>query len=300
MTPKTRNRFAALFILAFPFVIALGVLIADAIRQLPPLPPLPNPNGYDVLVKAGARLHGQSVMFETMSQSDLSTLIASNSVALALARSAFTSECRVPVQFPEFYMTNQIRDLTTIRNLAQTLAADGRLAELENHTNDAVKSYLDVVRLGGESARGGFLVDGMVGVAIEGLGAAGLQKLSGELDAKSCREAASALESLDASRQSWADIVQMEGAWRCRFHPSLRSYIVVLFRHNSSATNNHKAEQAFKERQQKTRQLMIDLAARAYELDQSKKPASATDLVPTYLKSIPHDPFTGTNMVYSP
>ncbi len=31
-----------------------------------------------------------------------------------------------------------------------------------------------------------------------------------------------------------------------------------------------------------------------------KPPASLADLVPDYLKTIPQDPFTGTNMVYSP
>jgi hypothetical protein len=300
MTPKTRNRLATLFILAFPFMMALGVLITDAIRPLKPLTPLPNPNGYDDLEKAGQMCTAKAGLYETMSQPDLSALVASNSEALGLARSGFTNECRVPVQFSEFYITNHFRDLIGFRNLAQTFAAEGQFAELENRTNDAVKSYLDAVHLGNESARGGFLVDAMIGVAIEGLGATGLQKLSGGLDAKSCRETASALESLDARRQSWANILQMEDAWRSRFHPGLRNYILALFRHNPLANNNQKAEQAFKERQQKTRQLMIDLAARAYELDKGKPPTSLADLVPDYLKAIPQDPFTGTNMVYSP
>jgi hypothetical protein len=46
--------------------------------------------------------------------------------------------------------------------------------------------------------------------------------------------------------------------------------------------------------------LLIDLAARAYKLDKSKSPASISDLVPDYLKTIPQDPFTGTNIVYPP
>jgi hypothetical protein len=61
-----------------------------------------------------------------------------------------------------------------------------------------------------------------------------------------------------------------------------------------------KAERKFKEQQTKTRQLLIDLAARAYELDKGHHPASPADLVPDYLKAIPQDPLTGTNLVYSP
>ena len=42
---------------------------------------------------------------------------------------------------------------------------------------------------------------------------------------------------------------------------------------------------------------MVDLAARAYELDKGHPPASAADLVPEYLKAVPQDPVTGTNMI---
>ena len=45
---------------------------------------------------------------------------------------------------------------------------------------------------------------------------------------------------------------------------------------------------------------MLALAARAYELDKGHPPASAADLVPDYLKAIPQDPVTGTNLIYSP
>jgi competence protein ComGC len=45
---------------------------------------------------------------------------------------------------------------------------------------------------------------------------------------------------------------------------------------------------------------MVDFAVRAYELDKGHPPASLADLVPGYLKIIPQDPLTGTNMVYPP
>jgi len=50
----------------------------------------------------------------------------------------------------------------------------------------------------------------------------------------------------------------------------------------------------------KMRELTLDLATRAYELERGKPPASLADLVPDYLKAIPQDPFTSTNLVYSP
>ena len=49
-----------------------------------------------------------------------------------------------------------------------------------------------------------------------------------------------------------------------------------------------------------TKQLMIDLATRAYKLEQGRHPNSPSDLVPDYLKAVPVDPTTGTNLTYLP
>ena len=49
-----------------------------------------------------------------------------------------------------------------------------------------------------------------------------------------------------------------------------------------------------------TRQLMLQLAIRAFTLDKGAPPKTIADLVPAYLTAVPQDAFTGTNMVYSP
>lgn len=48
----------------------------------------------------------------------------------------------------------------------------------------------------------------------------------------------------------------------------------------------------------KTLNLAIQFSARAYELDKGKPPTNIADLVPAYLKTVPHDPDTGKEMVY--
>ena len=50
----------------------------------------------------------------------------------------------------------------------------------------------------------------------------------------------------------------------------------------------------------RSRQLEVELAARAYQLEKGDRPKRLTDLVPTYLKSIPLDPIAGTNLMYRP
>jgi hypothetical protein len=300
MTKKARNRLFALCIIALPFLIFLGFLISDFLAPLPPIQPLPNPNGYDVFVKAGQMVSSNTGAYESMKESQLRELVSANSEALALARSGLSNQCRVPAQYSEGDMSSHLSDLAGLKRLAQAFVAEGRLADMENRSNDAAKSYLDAIHLANESARGGVLIDQLVGTAIEAIGTSYLQKLVLQLDAKSCRETAATLGTFDAQRQTWDEVMQQEQDWSHRAFPGIRYELARIMEHKSLTKAFQKAEQKFKNQQAKTRQLIIDLAARAYELDKGKLPANVSDLVPDYLKAIPQDPFTGTNMVYSP
>jgi len=91
-----------------------------------------------------------------------------------------------------------------------------------------------------------------------------------------------------------------EHNWSHRLSPGIRGEIYLLAAHNMLKQIYQRQERKFEERQIKTRQLIIDLAARAYKLDKGNPPAHISDLVPGYLKAIPLDPFTGTNIVYLP
>jgi DNA-binding transcriptional regulator YbjK len=154
--------------------------------------------------------------------------------------------------------------------------------------------------MGNESAHGGVVLDELAGIAMESLGVKQLQKLADQLDAKTCRETAATLETLDSQRQTWDEVMQQERDWSRRAFPGIRYELVRLVERNSMQKIDQLAEQKFENQQTKTRQLIINLAARGYDLDKGHRPASVANLVPDYLKAIPQDPITGTNMVYSP
>ena len=209
-------------------------------------------------------------------------------------------ECRVPLQFSLAYATNHVNDLIALRSLAQAFAAAGQLAEMEGRLNDSARSDLDTVRLGIESVRGGTIIDGMIGTAIESFGVKPLQAIAGRLEARTCRESAASLETLDAQSPSWADLIQQDNAWSRRTFPGIRYQLGKLVMISPLRKARQKAGQMFGEHEKEMRQLTMDLATRAYELEKGHRPASSTDLVPDYLKAVPQDPFTGTNLVYSP
>jgi hypothetical protein len=300
MTVRTRNRLIALSIIAAPFVFFLGLLLFWDAEPLPPIPPLPNPNGYEDLVKAGKLTDNHTGNFYEMKLEELRRLAAQNSDALQAARIGLQEDCAVPLQFSENYMSQHLSELADYKKLAQAFVAEGRLAEMENRPGDAAKSYLDVIRLGHKSDRGGVLIDQLVGTAIEAMGVSQLQKLVDQLEAKTCHKTVATLETLDSQRQTWDEVMQQERDWSRRTFPGIRYELAALMMRNTLNKAYKSAEQKFDAQQIKTRQLIIDLAARAYELDQGHPPANLADLVPDYLKTIPQNPLTGTNMIYSP
>jgi hypothetical protein len=298
MTVRTRNRLITFSILAGPFVFFLGLLLFWDAEPLPPDPPLPNPNGYEDLVKAGQMITGQVWDYDKADLPKLRAIVLTNAPALELARDGLNNQCAVTLPLSQNYMPNHLHDMLGLRNLAQALATEGKFAEVENHFSNATKSYLDLIHLGHESARGGVLMDQLLGTAMESIGVVHLQQLVDQLDAKTCRKTAAELETLDSQRQTWDEVMQQERDWSRRTFPGIRYELARVMTRNSLNKVYQSAEQKFDAQQIKTRQLIIDLAARAYELDKGHPPANLADLVPDYLKTVPQDPITGTNMVY--
>ncbi len=190
-----------------------------------------------------------------------------------------------------------------MKGLAQALSAEGRLALLEHRNADAARSYLDTMKLGHEAGRGGPLIGGLVRIAIEAIGSTGLQSVTTNLNAAECREVVVALETLGTKEESFQEVMQNEKDWVRRnfsfYHRTVGSFTRLL---NVGGMKQamQKAELKFQTQGRKRRALLIGIAARAYELEKGQPPKSALDLVPAYLKEIPKDPATGTNMVLKP
>lgn len=301
MTKKARNWSIAIGIVAFPFILFLGFLIFMDAEPLPPIAPLPQTNGYDDFRKAEEMLASSKSDYTEMDETRLRTFVAGNAVALQTAREGLEKQCAVPLQFTEAYNSNHLSDLSGIKQLAQAFVAEGKLAEMGNHPADAAESYLDAFHLGSESMRGGVLIDGLVGIAVETMAANRLTNLVARLDAKSCSKTATALEAFDSQNPAWNEIMQQEHAWSLRTFRGIR-YDYARFRiRKTTAMMFKKAEKKFETHEQETRKLIIDFAARAYKLDKKgKPPVSVSDLVPDYLQAVPQDPFTKTNMDYLP
>ncbi|MCX6928172.1 MAG: hypothetical protein NT154_33925 [Verrucomicrobia bacterium] len=283
------------------FFIVAALLVVAALsytlsQPAPTLAPLPKPNGYDDFVQAGRMLPENSTDFGTMGEEDLRTFVKKNSEALKLARTGLSRACQVPL---DYSVSNQshISNLAVLKRLALALAAEGRLAEFENRPADAVEAYVTVIRLGHALCRGGVIIDALVGVAIQSIGTARMEKLAPTLDAKQCHEVVTVLESCESRRELLDTVLANERSWARRTF-GFKGLVAGLIQFKSLKQTEQRVAAKLTAQQTAARHMLIQLAARAYELEKGERPKSLAELVPAYLKTIPQDPLTRTNMAY--
>lgn len=283
-------------------LVGLGAIIAVLVLRTPPgpsAPPLPQPNGYDDLVKAGGLISDPTADYTTMTETELRALVGANAQALKLARIGLSRECRVPSACAVFTNGPHLGDLSRLKRLAQAFAAEGRLAEAENRPGEAAEAYLADLRLGQEVARGGVIIDSLVGIAAEAIGTAWLEKLVPTLDLETSRKALSTLEAVEARREPVAVVLEREKECARRVYGLKGEFVRLLtFRTLRRVEQSYVAK--VNRQEVRIRQLQMEMAARAYELEKGRRPASLAELVPVYLQAIPRDPLTGSNMVYRP
>ncbi len=283
-------------------VVALiaGLLLVFVAKPRPPLP-LPNPNGYDSYVQAGALAALPATHFTELSHEALHAVIQTNSEALRLLRMGLTQHCVVPpIQVGTNLPNGQsaaLAALASFKCLAQLLAAEGRLAEMENRPADAARSYLDCIRLGNEQSRGGPLINRLVGMACEAIGYQPILNVLPKLKEMQLRELTRGLE--EARRTS----VPLDEVWRAE-----RSYVVQFTRNPFASLIAYpqiipaklKTQQKDAAIQSKLTLLSVELALRCHQAKHGKPPQQLKELSPEFLKDFPPDPFNGKPLVYRP
>jgi len=284
-------------LIAFGILAALLIIVGLIVTlgdSNPASATMPNPNGYDDLVKAAGMIKPSGPAVKLPTTEDLAKTVAANAEALQLARKGLARQCRVPLDTTVSTDWNHTEALSGFQALEVEFAMEGKLCQTENRFADAAQSYLAITRLGQEITRGGVVIDALVGSAVERSGLRGLEQVASSVNVEQCREVITALADADFKRESVENITHQEKlwarhkfGWRYYMHP----IVIAQARHRAAGIT---------EASDRTRKLMITLAARAFEVDHGAKPKSIKDLVPSYLKTVPKDAYTSKDMTYPP
>jgi hypothetical protein len=294
--PKRILKYVVLLVVTANLALMAIVLLG---RKTDAIVPLPNPNGYDDFVKAGQMLTGKPEDYKTMTQEELRALVATNAEAFRLVREGLSRKCRVPVEYSTNWFQQMFPAISGFKRLSLALVAEGNLAKLEGRTNDAANTYVECIRLGQESSRGGVVISKLVGIACEAIGREQLRALANSLDAAQCRGIVESLGTIDAAAEPVEETMKQEATW-VRKATSFKEKVQVLLQYKDERRMKERIVAKVQGNTLQRRQLMIAFAARAYELEKGKSPERVADLVPAYLKMIPKDPTTGTNLAYLP
>ncbi len=289
-----------LLIAAAIVVIAVLGLLIIATPRTEPEPPLPNPNGYDDFVKATALVQWNPPDWQAMKGEEqlqiLRQLVATNRAAIELVRIGLGKECRMAIW--EVSPTNaHFNEMSLVKELAKAFAAASKLALIEGRTNEAAALATDGMRLGSEWSRGGVVIDGLVGIAIEAIALKSLKETTKGLDLESTLKTIAALEAAVSRNESYDEVFKRERRWARHGRFGRAGLFTQLFQYYFRDRKSlARALQKFTKIKTDIRQMQIQLAVHAFELDHGKPPATARDLVPQYLKTIPLDPATGNEL----
>jgi len=282
------------------FILAILTVFFLAVDRTPPRTPLPNPNGYDDFVKAAALLTGDVGNASALDHDGLRALVSTNSESLRLLRLGLTRQCALPADAAMTNIPGMIGELSGTKRLAQLLAAEGRLREMDSRQADAAQSYMDAIHLGNEASRGGFIINRLSGIACEALGDSHLVKLVPKLSSDEAVPISAELEKIDRDGVTWAEVLRNENRFaRYQLGKGFNPFLWVMTRWQVRRSRRV-AEMRHKRIEAHVRLLTAELAVRCYRSDQGRAPSSLEQLVPKYLQRVPLDPFSGRPMLYHP
>ena len=215
--------------------------------------------------------------------------LEANRNAFELVRVGLSRKSRVPVEGKHH--------LAELKWLSLALQAEGRIAEKQNRLDDAITSYLDVIRLS-QQIRGGTIIDALVSLAIESTGMKPLQEVSDKMTTDQRRRVTKALVEIQSKRASFDEV--MENYTDSVNTYSFRERLSGLRYYFSVRDAKRRLEAKIKYRQARIGVLLVDLAVRNYHAEKNHPPKILTELVPKYLPFLPKDDFSGKDFVYRP
>ncbi len=298
---KPRRHWRKLGVL-LAIVAATGAVLWSAGRQ-PPSPKLPDPNGYDDIVRAGSLVKGawpNKGDFAKAAVSDVRAFVEANKATLDLARVGLGRECMVPLENSQAGLEKHFEAMSPIRAVGRLLQGEAQVAEADGRIVDASKAYRDELALGQAVTQGGMGNDQQVGCVMQWMAIIGLRKLRDRLPREEIPAILRELEAVDRKR---VPLEAVEARWLAWYQGSHNLAIRTMYRWNglekmSRADEIGVVRNARNRVERDLNFLLAELAIHAYHQDKGTWPRSVKDLIPAYLTAVPIDPNNGKPVDY--
>jgi len=180
-----------------------------------PTPILPNPNAFDVYIKASNAVTGDKQISDANSTKPTVAYTLAQKEALVQQNINVIDTLHQGFAYP--YFNPPVRSFNTLlpyyakfRGMARLLSLQGKVRAAHGDWNGAVESDLDAIRLGKDVPHGSVMIGYLVGVACEAIGRRPLWSTVDQLNGTQSRAAVTRLESIMAGNYSYVDTLQQE------------------------------------------------------------------------------------------
>jgi hypothetical protein len=199
------------------FFVGLVVVLAFVFILKPrksSFPPLPDPNGYDVLVRAAAKVIRNDKKLKELTTNQLTDLVATNKAALLELRRGLKLPCAVPVMMNEQWIATQVTNMMNLKNAAWAMDAEIFHRQREGDLAGAIDDSCELLRYGQAISRYGVWINVLVGTACEVMAVRRMTNLLASMNAEQCKRTASQLERHELQRESFDEITGREKEWQ--------------------------------------------------------------------------------------
>ena len=251
--------------------------------------PLPEPNGYYVVLQAASRIESGGADLTT---NEIAELVIKNRAALSEIRRAVELPCVVPVRMDQRWIRRHSAELSSFRRVAQAFDQETMFLQGPVANSEALNLCLELTRFSHAISRNGLLVTALQAMACETIAMKRINNLVSSLSAADCRRAAHALYEYDRDRESPDEIGHREAEWsRATYGVWAQLPLMVrggTLRPDKAAMSS--TQKIFYSNSRQARVIILQLASRAFELEHGRKPQRSSELVPAFLPSVPIDP----------
>jgi hypothetical protein len=261
---------------------------------------LPTPNGYDDLTAAAQGVVAWRGDLLKLPPEEMRAAVEQNSKVLEEVRRGLKKESAVPVRNDQTWLNQHMAQLASHKQMAQLLVAEGLVHLQEGRTNEAARAFADCIAFAHAAHRRGLMIDELLAVACQAIGARQLVQVAPQASPDALREILPKLIALDQSRETAPAILQRERDWSRGMHGTLRVSLIRLVTQKSVRAVESKLESRHAHSVASLRLVITELALRLHERENGKLPAALAELVPAKLPAVPVDPFSQEPLVYRP
>jgi hypothetical protein len=192
--------------------------------------------------------------------------------------------------------------MLSVNGAGRSFHAAARLAEMEGRTHDALRWYIDHVRLSLATSQGEVSkTELLVTRSIDFRATSSIHALADSMGPKSCRESLNELLELEARREPLEDYHHRYRDWM-DVAPGWQGRLLIFLNDTVGVDDMHNEQEQFNRRWRRNvafrRLLLCRLALRIHELEHGRLPDTLEELTPGYLPAVPDDPFGTCPLTY--